>query len=81
MLTPYEIELQRIVEETGMGRMQAINHLRQRNKLRTMPRRASEAMRKNDMLIGMVCENMLAGRDAFFGTGQHLQAEWETDRG
>jgi hypothetical protein len=31
-----------------------------------------QAVRKHNMLVGMVCENMLAGRDAFFGTEQFV---------
>lgn len=37
--------------------------------------RAEQAMRRNDLLIGMVCGNMLTGRDAFFGTGQFIEDE------
>jgi hypothetical protein len=33
---------------------------------------AEMAMARANMLIGMVCENMVAGRDSFFGTSQFL---------
>jgi hypothetical protein len=44
-------------------------------------RRTDAAMAKANMLVGMVCENMVAGRDSFFGTSQFLDGSDPFEKG
>ena len=39
---------------------------------------AERAIRRHNMMIGLVCNNMLDGKDAFFGIGQFTETneEW-----
>lgn len=67
-MIPSDREVDRVVSETGMDRMQAINHLRSvrilRDERQSRSMRAYRAIEANNLLIGQVCCDILNGMGA-----------------